>query len=247
MADTIRCSACDGKAPRGSRFCPHCGVSISNEGTVEMLSRRPSAAAVRPLRPAAQRRRPRINVDHADRQPLGAPPAGLLLALTAAALIAAGILIVAGAWIGVVISLGVFLAALSMLSSAIRQDPATPAARMRRRTATNTTGTARFAAVSARAWARAVASLVAIKQRRLRLRRELHRQLTPLGEADHQGDEERAEQLKAHAQELERELDESGRQAEAVISGAKAVVGREKSAVERTQAVSLTELDSDDT
>jgi hypothetical protein len=96
---------------------------------------------------------------------------------------------------------------------------------------------ARFVAVAARAWAVAAVALLGIKQQRLRVRRELHSQLTPLGEAVHRGDQARVEQLKTQAEQLEQQLTTIDRNGSTVVEHARETVEREKASSQATQAL----------
>lgn len=235
MGEVMKCPACAGDLPEGSRFCPGCGAALAEEGTVEMFTHRPSGDTRELL--AEQSARPAMSVHEAHRRPLGAPPAALLGAITLGALLVAIILIATGAWIGAVIALGVFLGACTLFLSAIRHDPNSTAALLTRRSTARARTTARFVAVAARAWARAGMSLLHIMQQRVRLRHELRRQLSPLGAAVHEGDQTRAAEIKAHAEELERKLAESDRQASSAIEQAREIVEREKATAQPTQTL----------
>lgn len=192
---------------------------------------------------AEERDRPAMSLHEAQRRPLGAPPAALLGAITIAALVAAILLAASGAWIGAVIALGVSLGACALLPSAIRHDPDSPGTHLARRSATRANSTARFVAVAARAWARAAVSLLRIKQQRIRVRHELRRQLAPLGEAVHQGDQSRADEIKAQAEVLERKLTESDGHASRAIEEAREIVERERATTQSTEALSRDEVD----
>jgi hypothetical protein len=250
MAETISCPTCRGDLPAGSRFCPQCGAPLGESGTaetqpetVDMFIRRPSADTRELL--ASQDTRPRASIHESHRRPFGAPPPAFLGALSLAALLLVLILLLTGSWIGAVIALGAFIGLITLFIPAVRHHPDSQAARVTRRGVSNATNSARFAAVATRAWARAGISLLNIKQRRLRLKRELHSQLTPLGKAVHQGDRARAEDLKARADELEQQLQEIDANASAIVEGAREAVEREKATSQATQTLPATETEVD--
>ena len=203
--------------------------------TVDMFTRQPSAHTRELL--ASQNPRPRASIHESHRRPLGAPPPAFLGALSLAALLLVLILLITGSWIGAIIALGAFIGLITLFIPAVRHDPNSQAARVTRRSVSNATNSARFAAVAARAWTHAGISLLHVKQRRLRLKRELHSQLAPLGQAVHRGDQARAEDLKARADELEQQLQDIDGNALAIVEGAREVVEREKATSQPTQTL----------
>lgn len=207
-----------------------------------MLTHRPSEDTLEHL--AEEGARPAMSFHDAQRRPLGAPPAAVLGAITIAALVAAMLLAASGAWIGAVIALGVSLGACTLLPAAIRHDPDLPGTHVARRSATRAKSTAWFVAIAARAWTRAAVSLLHIKQRRVRVRRELRQQLAPLGDAVHQGDQARADEIKAHVEVLERKLAESEGHASSAIEQAREIVERERATTQPTRALPRDEIDA---
>lgn len=190
-------------------------------------------------------RRPRRSVHEAYRRPLGAQPPLFLGALSVLALILGVILLITGPWISAVIALGVFIGLIALFIPAIRHDPHSQAARMARRSVNSTMSTARFVTVAAGAWAQAAVSLLHVKQRRLRIKHELRSRLSPLGEAVHRGDEGRVAQLKAQAEKLEAQLKEIDSSASAIVGGAREAVEREKASSQSTQALPVTQTETD--
>jgi hypothetical protein len=248
MVETISCPACQGDLPARSRFCPQCGVPLGQSETAETqpetldaFTHRPSADTREFL--ASQDSRPRASIHESHRRPLGAPPPAFLGALSLAALLLVLILLITGSWIGATIALGAFIGLITLFIPAVRHDPDSQAARLTRRSVSNATNSTRFAAVAARSWTQAGISLLKIKQRRLRLKRELRSQLTPLGEAVHHGDQARAEDLKARADELEKQLEMIDADASAIVEGAREAVEREKTTSQPTQTLPPTETE----
>jgi hypothetical protein len=233
MAEPLSCPVCDQDVIQTAKFCPRCGVALGPSGTAEMLTGRPSPETRELL--AGLPDDPHTRIHEAQRRPFGAHPAPLLGGLALASLVIAIVLIAAGVWVVAVIALGLGLGAIALFIPAIRHDPTAPTARASRRAAAQATATAGLVAVTARTWARAAVSLLEIKRRRVRLRRRLHRQMGPLGEAVYRGEDERAEVLKASAARLEQELGDADRQASAVVSRARERTGREKATVQPTQ------------
>jgi uncharacterized membrane protein YphA (DoxX/SURF4 family) len=243
MTDAVSCPACKVDLPQGSRFCPQCGVAVAESGTAEMFTRRPSSDTRELLE--SELAQPRRSIHEAYRRPLGAQPPAFLGALSVVALILGVILLITGPWISAVIALVVFVGLITVFTAAVRHDPHSQAAQMARRSVNNLRSMARFGAVAVRTWARAAVSLLHIKQRRLRIKRELHSQLTPLGEAVHRGDQERAQQLKAQAERLERQLNEIDSKASAILEDARETVEREKSGSQSTQALPVIRTETD--
>jgi hypothetical protein len=207
-----------------------------------MLTRRPSSDTRELLE--SELTQPRRSIHEAYRRPLGAQPPTFLGALSLVALILGLILLITGPLISAIIALGVFLGLITLFIPAARHDPHSPVARITRRSVNSVTRIARFAGVAARAWAQATVSLLRIKQRRLRIKRELHNQLTPLGDAVHRGDEARVQQLKAQADKLEQQLNEIDSSASAVVEGARRAVDREKASSQSTQALPAIEAET---
>jgi hypothetical protein len=242
MIGMITCSACHSELPEGSRFCAQCGVPVGDEGTVEMLAATPSAATRRQL--ASEGARPSVSVHESHRHPLGTSPLAFLGVLAPTALIATVVLLILGAWVAALIAAAACLGSFAMLSSAVQHDPGSPVARVSRRSTTRTLSALHIAGVYTRAWSRAIASLAAINQRRLRLRRQLQRQFAPLGEAVLEGDQARAAELTRRAAELEQELAASERQAAAVSEQARSLIEREKVGTQATEAFSAEAVES---
>jgi hypothetical protein len=217
-------------------------VALAESGTAEIFTRRPSSDTRELLESELA---PRRSIHEAYRRPLGTQPPAFLGALGLVALVLGLILLITGPWISAVLALGVFFALIGLFIPAVRHDPNSQVARTTRRSVNRVTSTTRFAVVAARTWAQAAVSLLRIKQRRLRVKRELHSQLTPLGKAVHREDQERVQQLKAVADRLEQQLEEIDSDASAIVEGARETVEREKASSQSTETLPATETEID--
>lgn len=197
------CPACSRPAPDGSRFCPGCGTPLlaAADETLELPARR-------------RLRRPQggPSLHRAQRRPLGLEPLALLAGFETAGLLATVILFAIGAWIGGAILLAVSLVVLSLCVTAAHREPEAPLSRVILRGVDRVRSATRVAVVTIGTWVRAIVRLARVKQRRQRLRHELHRQLRPLGEAVYRGDDQRARALKAQARRIEHALAETERE-----------------------------------
>ena len=214
---------------------------MAESGTAEMFTRRPSSDTRELLESELA---PRHSIHEAHRRPLGAQPPAFVGALGLVALILGLILLVTGPLISAVIALAVFVGLIGLFIPAVRHDPQSQIAQTTRRCVNRIMTIARFTAVATRAWAGATVSLVRVKQRRLRVKRELHSRLGPLGEAVHRGDEAHVQQLKAQADQLEQQLKEIDSDASAIVEGAREAVEREKASSQPTQALPVTETEA---
>jgi type IV secretory pathway TrbD component len=174
-------------------------------------------------------------VHHVHRRPFGLSPAPLLAGLAAGLIVIALLLIVLGSWIAGIVFLVLSGVAVSLLAIAARREPDEQASRLALNVAGSAGGWARLTAVALRASARAGLELARVWVLRRRLRFALRRQLTPLGEAVHRGDQARVEQLKARADELSRALQETDRRASEAIAALRNQLGREHAVSHRTQ------------
>jgi len=176
---------------------------------------------------------PRIH--QVNRRPLGIGPASWLAGVLLTALLVALILLVTGAWQAAAVLVACALVVLAMLLVAVEREPDDPAARLAATAADRAVSHTRLIGVAARAWSRACIALLRINQRRYRLRRQLRRQLHPLGEAAYRGDEERVERLRAQAQLLEQSLREAEREGSQAVGAARAEVERERAPLQATR------------
>jgi hypothetical protein len=161
----------------------------------------------------------------------------LLGALAALALMLAIVLLAAGSLVAGLILLALAIASFTLFGGGVRREPDAPAGRLVLRTAYRARALAGLIAVAVRAWARAALDLIRIRGRQQRLRRNLKANLAPLGEAVHQDDQQRAQELKQKAAEIDQQLSEAERDASAVIAEARQQIERERSTIEPTQAL----------
>jgi hypothetical protein len=174
-------------------------------------------------------------VHHVHRRPFGLSPAPLLAGLAAGSIVIALLLIVLGSWVAGVVFLAISGVAVSFLAIAARREPDEHASRIAINAAGRADGWARLTAVAVRASARAGLELGRLWVRRRRLRFELRRQLAPLGEAVHRDDQDRAEQLKARADELNRAIQETDRRSSEAIAALRNLLGRERAVSHSTE------------
>jgi hypothetical protein len=191
-------------------------------------------------------------VHQVHRRPLGIGPVPLLGGLDALVLVLAIVLFVSGAWVGGAIVIALALALTGLLGAAIRReldDPATRATLTAADRALTVTvrvrWRARFAAVTVRAWSRALLELAVLSTRRRRLRRQLDRYLGTLGEAVYRDDRQRAVTLKAQANDLERALQETEQGASEVFAATRQRVDRERTGIHATESFPIAEADPD--
>jgi hypothetical protein len=179
----------------------------------------------------------RRTVHEVHRQPFGVAPAPLLGGLGTLALIGAIVLFAIGGWIAGCVMLALTGALIALFWSAIKHERGSPVARLTLRAVSRARATARFTAVRARAWLRALVHLGRIRRRRRGLRKALRSQLMPLGEAVYRDEHERADSLKAQAHVLEHALELAEREASAVVRAAREEIDRERATVEPTEAL----------
>lgn len=177
-------------------------------------------------------------VHHARRRPLGAHPVPLLGGLGGLALLLAIILFALGSLVGGLVLLALAIALLTLFAGGVRRDPDAPAAGLTLRAAARARSQRELVAVRGRTWASAGIELLRIRRRQHQLRAELKGSLTPLGEAIHRDEHERAQALKQEAAELEHKLEETERQAAAAIAAARHEIEERRRAIEPTQALS---------
>lgn len=180
-------------------------------------------------------------VHHVHRRPLGLTPAPLLAAFGVVTFMIALILLVIGSWVAGIVFFVLTGVAVCLLLVAIRHEPEAQTSRVAVTAADRADGFARLTAVALRAGGGAGLELVRLWGRRRRLRFELRRRLTPLGEAVHRGDEERASQLKAQADELDRSLRETDRLAAETVAALRKQIERHRETSQRTERLPLAE------
>lgn len=243
MSDTnspATCSRCAFELPPEARFCPKCGQQVLTDETME-LPLDPHLERIRTAEqelPARLGRRPRTSVHQIERRPLGVAPLPLLGGLASAALILAVVLWGTVGWIPGLGLLIVSLALFCLLLAGVRRQPESPTSQVLSGLAVRVTDLASFLISSFGTWTRTGRKVATLRARRLKLKRELRRRLTPLGEAVHDSDAARVEELKAELAELQRELDEATRQESALLTAAQSTVERERAPVQPTEVFS---------
>ena len=174
---------------------------------------------------------------HVHRRPFGLSPAPLLVAVAAASLVIALVLLALGSWIAGILFLAVSAVAAGLFVVAIRREPDEQTSRLAATAADRADGLARLAAVGVSASTRAGIEWARLWGRRRRLRYELSRRLGPLGEAVHRDDQERAEHLKAQADELDRALAGTDRRAADAIAALRKQIKRERATTQGTELI----------
>jgi hypothetical protein len=187
----------------------------------------------------AQERRERLppTIHQVQRRVFGVEPLPLLFGATALALVLALALLVAGDPIPAIVLLVITVVLGAFVRTGIRRDPESRLARGWRAAADRFGSRARVVAVAIRAWSTAAAQLVLVRAGRLRLRRQLREQLTPLGEAVYRDQPERVQAIKASAGALERELLESQRKDAVLVGAARDAIDRERALAGPTEAL----------
>jgi ribosomal protein L40E len=230
--DTVPCRNCGTSLPPEARFCLRCGSRLAHADTPEP-SVEPSLYARRPHAPANVA----MTLREARSRATGADSAPLLAGLAAIALLLAIVLFAAGTEIAGPVLLGISLALLGVVFSSLTREPGSRVRREMSSHADRVRWLTRRATVSARVWSRTGVDVVRIRRREHRLRSELEHRLKPLGEAVHEGDQQRAEALKSQASVLARRRRESELEASALLDAARAEVGRERAPVAPTEVL----------
>lgn len=231
------CTRCASPLPSEARFCPQCGEQVLTDETME-LPPNPDLDRVRAAEqelPAQLGGRPRASVHRIERRPLGVAPVPLLGGLAVTALILA---IVLWSSVGSIPGVGLLIVSLALFGlflAGVRRQPESPISQALSRLAVRATGLISFLISIFGTWTRTGREVASLRARRLRLKRELQRRLTPLGEAVHQSDAARVEELKAELAELQHRLEEASRQESAVLQAAHSRVEQERAPVQPTE------------
>jgi len=221
-AGTIRagCRRCGDLLPAEARFCPRCGEPAASHGMPPTVELPP-------------------HVHRAERRPFGLPPVPLLGALAPVLLIAGVVLLALGDWAAGIVFLFLAAGVAALFASGLRQEPESDTARFVRRVTARGRASLGFVGAACLTWTSAVAQLIGLRLRRLRLRRELRSRLAPLGEAVHREEVAQAEALKAKAAGLQRALEAAQRRESDVLSAARAKIQRERAPVQPTEVLRL--------
>jgi len=185
-------------------------------------------------------------IHEAHRRPLGLDPAALLGLLAALVLILALVLFASGAWIAGIIALGATLGVVALFLVAVGREPQTPVSRLALRSLARAGAFRRLAVVGLGAWSKAALPSLRARAHQQWVHWKLRRQLAPLGEAVHLGDEEGAARLKARADLLEREERQHGLEGAAARETARRRIEAERSGAEATVALEAETQPPDD-
>lgn len=182
-------------------------------------------------------------VHWAHRRPLGLGPATLLAGLAGITFVCAIVMLIAGSWAAGIVLLATSVTEVGLFRVAAAREPDSGGARVARGAARRTDGMVRLSSVMVRASTHTGVELARLWHRRQLRRLQLRRRLTPLGEAVYRDDQGRADQLKAQAHELERELEEADQRAAAAKAALRAKIRRERVPVHGTQRLAVAERD----
>lgn len=210
--------------------------------TAEMpAAREPLVAAEHAPPPQSVEFRPTLHT--AERRPLGLSAPAFSAGLLVGGLVLAVVLFAVGLPLGAVLALLVALGAALLFRAAVAREPESEAARLARRAAVETRSRSRLGFVSLRAFSAAWLEVLRLRAQRRRLQRDLHRCLSPLGEAVLHGDTVRAEVLRAQAEAAETRLREVEREIAIVLARARERVDQERSVAQPTQTLSVEDTD----
>lgn len=241
------CPRCDFELPSDARFCPKCGKQVLDDETME----HPVDPHLERIRTAEQElpaqlgRRRTASVHRIERRPLGVAPVPLLGGLALGALILAIVLGIAAGPIPGIGLLVVSAALFALLLTGVRRQPDSPISQVVSGLIVRTRDTASFSISSLGTWTTTGREIISLRARRFRLQRQLRRRLTPLGEAVHQSDAARAEELKAELADLQRQLEEARRHESAALTAAQSAVERERAPVQQTEVFSAVSSQSE--
>jgi type IV secretory pathway TrbD component len=180
-------------------------------------------------------------IHRAHRRPLGVGPAPLLAGLSAGALILAIVMFALGAWIAGLVFLVLAATGAGLFLVAVRREPDSQSARLANTAGDRANGFVRLIAVTSQAATRAGVELAKAWHRRQRLRLQLRRRLTPLGEAVYRDDRAEAARLKAQAHELDEALHEEERRAAEAMAALRGQIERERATTQSTQTFQAVE------
>lgn len=180
-------------------------------------------------------RRRTASVHRVERRPFGVAPIPLLGGLALATLVLAIVLSAAVGWVAGICLLLVAAGLFSLFVAALRRQPEAREAQLLSGLVVKARDKGGFLVSGLRTWSRAGRQVASLRWRRLRLRRELRRRLTPLGEAVHHSDAARVDELKAELVSLQRQLDEATRHESAVLTAAQSKLERERGPVQSTE------------
>jgi type IV secretory pathway TrbD component len=175
-------------------------------------------------------------IHRAHRRPLGVGPAPLMAGLSAGALLLAIVLFALGAWIAGLVFVVLAATGAGLFLVAVRREPDSHSARLANTAGDRANGFLRLITVTFQAAMRAGVELAHAWQRRQRLRLQLRRRLTPLGEAVYRDDLAKAARLKAQAHELDEEMREANRRAAQAMAALREQIEQERATTQGTQA-----------
>ena len=205
------------RAGEQAGICPRCGSRV--------VSGEPS--------PEAPARSP-IAIHRASRRGTGLLALLLLCALSALPAAIALALLAHDEWIVGFVLVGLALASVASLLSAVGREPDAPLGRQALAVGAQAHLRARMACIAVAAWFRAVRALVGARRRQQRLHTARRDRLATLGEAILRGDRAHAAQLKAETRKLGEEMHARDHEATAAISSAREQIERERTATRAT-------------
>ena len=217
------CPTCGSPVAKQARFCPQCGTRVGERDT-QVLETPPVETGPVP-----------VHVTRVEPRFYGVTPAGLVLALTLAALTLTIVFFATGHWPLGLILLGVtVLLALLFLEAARRK----PEGAVTRSTAEALDAVRERAGVAAELLAtrgRAATQLLVLRRELQRMAQLRQRLLVELGEAVYGGDEQETETARSRVEELDRLAAQREAEMQAVFERAEQRVARRRLEVQPTE------------
>jgi hypothetical protein len=178
---------------------------------------------------------PPPTLHRSHRRPFGAHPVPLLGAVGAVALLAAIVLLAAGAIVGGLVVLMLAVPLLGLFAGGVMREPDAPVAGRSLQLLRRIRSLAAFLAVGVRTEGRAGVGVARVRSRQHQLRRELKATMAPLGEAVHHGDQPQADALAWRAKKLERELEQLDEEASRLAATARDEMASERATIQPTR------------
>jgi hypothetical protein len=210
------CSHCGGGLPENATFCPSCG-------------RRTDLPAEEPLEEP-------IDIQHAEPRYFGLGPPVFVFGVLLVLLVGGIVLIVLGALVVGLISIALAACLLPTFLAGARRWPETRLARAGVSTAERVRDEADVAVESISTWSKASRDVVRLRKEQYRLRRERDAKIRELGVAVY-AEDERADELKASAKELDDRRSRNERELQRTIAGARRRTRKRRAAVVATEII----------
>src|SRR6478736_2292347 len=223
MARRTRCQACGAKLPARSKFCPECGTAVASGDTVvqEMPATEDGPTPVQP--------------HVSERRYFGVPPAGVLLVLGIAGVIAAIALFATGLWPWGLILLGVSLFLFTGFVSAERHGPGDDSRVNRAFASVRSRAEVTKETIAAQSGARI--ELAKLRRDASALAKQRSERARELGEAVYAKNTTATKELKQRMKEIDDELAAKEAQMAKVTIDAQERVGKAKLQAQPTQVV----------